>query len=127
MWRYAVLAGALCIGALTIAVGSRYGRAEAPAPAPFQSHVDGRIRYPAGRYPTLESPDGTKHEVRSLLDIKRPLHFGDYGGMPLKLVWTVMTLATIWILWTGVLLWLRRSPGAIERRLTEIESGGALA
>ena len=78
MWRYAVFAGALCVGALTVAVGSRYGRAEAPAPGPFQSHVDGRIRYPAGRYPTLDSPDGTKHEVRSLLDIKRPLYFGDY-------------------------------------------------
>lgn len=55
--------------------------------------------------------------------LSQPLHFGDYGGLPLKLVWTAMTLATIWILWTGIALWLRREPGGIERRVAEIRGG----
>jgi len=79
----------------------------------------------------IDAETGVLTDVRPLpwyltaLQFSQPLHFGDYGGMPLKLVWTALTLATIWILWTGILLWLRRAPGAIERRVTEIDSGGA--
>jgi len=78
----------------------------------------------------VDAETGALTDVRPLpwyltaLLFSQPLHFGDYGGLPLKLVWTVLTLATIWILWTGILLWLRRSPGVIERRVTEIDSGG---
>ena len=78
----------------------------------------------------VDAETGALTDVRPLpwyltaLLFSQPLHFGDYGGLPLKLVWTVLTLATIWILWTGILLWLRRSPGVIERRVAEIDSGG---
>lgn len=43
------------------------------------------------------------------LMLSKPLHFGDYGGLPLKIIWALLDLATIWVLWTGLLLWLRRS------------------
>lgn len=49
------------------------------------------------------------------LMLSKPLHFGDYGGLPLKLIWAWMTLATIWVLITGLQLWWRkraRSGGA---------------
>lgn len=59
------------------------------------------------------------------LMISKPLHFGDYGGLPLKVIWALLTLATIWVLWTGLLLWLRRSPGEVERRVAEIVGGAA--
>jgi uncharacterized iron-regulated membrane protein len=78
----------------------------------------------------IDAETGVLTDVRPLpwyvtaLLFSQPLHFGDYGGLPLKLIWTALTLATIWILWTGVLLWLRRAPGAIERRIVEIHSGG---
>ncbi|MES2492159.1 MAG: PepSY-associated TM helix domain-containing protein [Pseudomonadota bacterium] len=42
------------------------------------------------------------------LMLSQPLHFGDYGGLPLKLVWAVFDLATIWVLWTGLVLWLAK-------------------
>lgn len=42
------------------------------------------------------------------LMLSKPLHFGDYGGLPLKMIWALLDLATIWVLWTGILLWLRR-------------------
>lgn len=62
--------------------------------------------------------------LNQALMMSKPLHFGDYGGLPLKFLWALLTLATIWVLWTGILLWLRRRPGQIERRIEEIRSGG---
>jgi uncharacterized iron-regulated membrane protein len=44
----------------------------------------------------------------SALYISQPLHFGDYGGMPLKIVWAALDVLTIVILVTGIYLWLRR-------------------
>lgn len=42
------------------------------------------------------------------LFLSQPLHFGDYGGMPLKIIWAVLDVLTIVVLWTGLYLWLRR-------------------
>lgn len=63
--------------------------------------------------------------LNQALMLSKPLHFGDYGGLPLKLIWALLTCATIWVLWTGILLWLRRTPGEVDRRLREIVRGGA--
>ena len=46
--------------------------------------------------------------VKTLL-LSQPLHFGDYGGLPLKIVWALLDLLTIVILGSGVYLWLKRS------------------
>jgi len=45
----------------------------------------------------------------STLLISQPLHFGDYGGMPLKIIWTILDILTIVILVTGLYLWMKRS------------------
>ena len=63
--------------------------------------------------------------INQALMMSKPLHFGDYGGLPLKLIWAALTLGTIWVLWTGIMLWLRRKPGEVERRIEEIRSGAA--
>jgi len=42
------------------------------------------------------------------LEICRPLHFGDYGGMPLKILWALFDLAAIIVLVTGLCLWFSR-------------------
>lgn len=45
--------------------------------------------------------------------LSQPLHFGDYGGMPLKIIWTVLDLITIVVLGSGLYLWwVRRRVGA---------------
>jgi len=49
----------------------------------------------------------------SALFISQPLHFGDYGGMPLKIIWAVLDLLTIVILGTGGYLWLRRRKAGV--------------
>ncbi len=55
--------------------------------------------------------------------LSQPLHFGDYGGLPLKIIWALLDLATIVVLGSGLYLWLgRRSTTA--RRIAELQSGG---
>ncbi|WP_027555582.1 PepSY domain-containing protein [Bradyrhizobium sp. Cp5.3] len=46
------------------------------------------------------------------LELSRPLHFGDYGGMPLKIIWVLLDLVTIVVLGSGLYLWFARSPAA---------------
>jgi len=44
----------------------------------------------------------------SALQFSRPLHFGDYGGAPLKVLWTVLDLLAIAILVSGLKLFFGR-------------------
>lgn len=52
------------------------------------------------------------------LALSEPLHFGDYGGLPLKLVWALLDLFAIAILITGLYLWIVRRRAAAGRRAT---------
>lgn len=53
-----------------------------------------------------------------------PLHFGDYGGLPLKIIWALLDIAAIIVLVTGLYLWLGRRRIPIEKRVEELRSGG---
>ena len=48
------------------------------------------------------------------LYLSQPLHFGDYGGMPMKILWTLLDLITIVVLGSGLYLWLRKANGSSE-------------
>ncbi|MDA9443468.1 peptidase [Bradyrhizobium sp. CCBAU 51745] len=51
--------------------------------------------------------------------ISQPLHFGDYGGTPLKLIWAALDGLTIVVIGSGLYLWLaRRRKKAPARRDT---------
>lgn len=39
--------------------------------------------------------------------LSQPLHFGDFGGLPLKVLWALLDLLTIAVLGSGLHLWLR--------------------
>ncbi len=41
--------------------------------------------------------------------LSQPLHFGDYGGQPMKLLWALLDIGTIIMLGSGLYLWLKRS------------------
>lgn len=43
-----------------------------------------------------------------ILEISRPLHYGDYGGLPLKLIWAVLDILTLFILGSGAYLLIAR-------------------
>jgi uncharacterized iron-regulated membrane protein len=45
--------------------------------------------------------------VKAVL-ISQPLHFGDYGGLPMKIGWALLTLITMAVLISGLLLWWQR-------------------
>jgi len=58
--------------------------------------------------------------------VSQPLHFGDYGGLGLKIVWALLDIATIVVLVSGLYLWLGRRRTSLESRIAELERGGVL-
>jgi uncharacterized iron-regulated membrane protein len=55
------------------------------------------------------------------LKVSQPLHFGDYGGLPLQILWAVLDLVTIVVLVSGLYLWWVRRKTPIEARFNLIE------
>lgn len=54
--------------------------------------------------------------------LAEPLHFGDYGGQPLKLLWALLDILTIGVLVTGIQLWwVKRNP---RRHLSRRDRSG---
>jgi uncharacterized iron-regulated membrane protein len=69
--------------------------------------------------------DGDTAEVVSTRDLpfylkalflSQPLHFGDYGGMPLKIVWALLDGFTIVVIGSGLYLYLVRRSKSGQRR-----------
>ncbi|WP_215235416.1 PepSY-associated TM helix domain-containing protein [Dyadobacter linearis] len=58
------------------------------------------------------------------LFISQPLHFGDYGGLPMKIIWALFDIATIVILGSGLYLWFARNKAtrAHISRINKVES-----
>ncbi|MCQ8278788.1 PepSY domain-containing protein [Acetobacteraceae bacterium KSS8] len=54
-----------------------------------------------------------------LLELSRPLHFGDYGGLGLKIVWAAFDAATILVLGSGLYLLFARPPSGRRARSEE--------
>lgn len=63
----------------------------------------------------------------SALLVSQPLHFGDYGGMPLKIIWALLDVATIVVLVTGLYLWFarRKRARAPARATLQVSAGTA--
>lgn len=40
--------------------------------------------------------------------VSQPLHFGDYGGLPMKIIWALLDVATLIVLASGLYLWVKR-------------------
>ncbi|MDR7131453.1 putative iron-regulated membrane protein [Algoriphagus sp. 4150] len=62
----------------------------------------------------LDASTGELTDMRAMpwfvnvLFLSQPLHFGDYGGLTLKIIWAILDLVTILILVTGLYLWISR-------------------
>lgn len=75
----------------------------------------------------VDARDGTSLGLRAMpwfvqaLSLSRPLHFGDYGGLLLKLIWAVLDIMAIIILATGLYLWLAKSSGFVPKDKTQID------
>ncbi|ATQ70635.1 MULTISPECIES: PepSY-associated TM helix domain-containing protein [Methylosinus] len=55
------------------------------------------------------------------LEVSRPLHFGDYAGMPLKIIWAILDVATIFVIGGGLYLWAARRRTPVSSRLAEAQ------
>ncbi|MFT8327805.1 PepSY-associated TM helix domain-containing protein [Gluconobacter oxydans] len=51
------------------------------------------------------------------LEISRPLHFGDYGGMPLRILWALLDIVVIGVLVSGLVLWAAKRRISPDTRL----------
>jgi uncharacterized iron-regulated membrane protein len=56
------------------------------------------------------------------LEVSRPLHFGDYGGIPLKIIWALFDLSLVLVLISGLYLWLSRRKTPVEKELDRLVS-----
>ncbi|MGF7153613.1 PepSY-associated TM helix domain-containing protein [Novosphingobium gossypii] len=78
----------------------------------------------------IDAQTGTFTAARTMpwynksLSLSRPLHFGDYGGLPLKILWAVLDLFTIVVLASGIYLWLGKRRASPAAHVREVESGG---
>jgi uncharacterized iron-regulated membrane protein len=50
-----------------------------------------------------------------VFQLSQPLHFGDYGQLPLKILWAMLDLLLIVVLASGLALWLKRGRPAQGR------------
>jgi uncharacterized iron-regulated membrane protein len=80
----------------------------------------------------IDARDGKFTDTRSMpwyvqtLLLSQPLHFGDYGGMPLKIIWALLDALTIVVLGSGLYLWLaRRSPSRRTSKAATIAAEAA--
>ncbi|MCS4304231.1 PepSY domain-containing protein [Chryseobacterium sp. BIGb0232] len=71
----------------------------------------------------IDAKTGTVTDSRDMpwyvnaLFISEPLHFGNYGGMILKVVWTVFDVFTILVLITGLYLWIARRKAEKQQKI----------
>jgi uncharacterized iron-regulated membrane protein len=61
----------------------------------------------------------------TLLLLSQPLHFGDYGGMPLKVLWALLDVLAIVVLGSGVYLWLQKWRVPIDTRIQALAAEAA--
>ncbi|WP_420149087.1 PepSY-associated TM helix domain-containing protein [Spirosoma sp.] len=63
----------------------------------------------------IDAKTGKLTDMRDLpwyanaLFLSQPLHFGDYGGLPLKIIWALFDIITIVVLGSGLYLWFVRN------------------
>ena len=87
---------AILVGSMLQAVG--HGLPPVTMAHLGRAHSDGaRIWYREGHYPQLSLPGGRRELVRSLLNVTRPMHFGDYvwdeDRIPKGQVWVRVDLS----------------------------------
>jgi uncharacterized iron-regulated membrane protein len=90
------------------------------------SPLTSRLRTPA----MVDASSGRLVDMREMplyvqaLFVSFPLHFGDYGGMPLKILWAVLDIISIVVLGSGLYLWLAK-PARKRRKANPTLAGAA--
>lgn len=69
-------------------------------------NVDGEFIDIYSNFTRLEGFSG------AILDVMVPLHFGNFGGIFVKIIWTILGLGTALLPLTGLMLWIERGVNA---------------
>ncbi|AUP81180.1 PepSY-associated TM helix domain-containing protein [Flavivirga eckloniae] len=68
---------------------------------------NGRLVYDVLSQKLIEEKDPYKNDYLEDVELTiRRLHFGDYGGLPLKFIYLVLAFITCFVIISGVLIWL---------------------
>jgi uncharacterized iron-regulated membrane protein len=76
----------------------------------------------------IDAPTGDVRDRRDLpwyvsaLLIAQPLHFGDYGGLPLKILWAALDMLAIVVLGSGLYLWVTRRHVSFDAWFAALQS-----
>ena len=57
---------------------------------------------------------GDRPWYMNAMGMSQPLHFGDYGGMPMKILWAALDVLTLIVLGSGLYLWWVRRKASKE-------------
>jgi uncharacterized iron-regulated membrane protein len=57
-----------------------------------------------------------------ILKLSQPLHFGDYGGTPMQIIWALLDLISIIVLGSGLYLWLVKRRQRVPNSADEAET-----
>ncbi|MEX5212919.1 MAG: PepSY domain-containing protein [Nitrospiraceae bacterium] len=80
----------------------------------------------------VDAETGQVSDTRALpwyltaLLVSQPLHFGDYGGMPLKILWAGLDVITTIVLGSGLYLWWKKRRMPMDQLLAETHPLGDL-
>jgi len=55
----------------------------------------------------------------SALQLARPLHYGNYAGLPMKILWALLDIASIVVIGSGLYLWVRKRQSQSQVRRAE--------
>jgi uncharacterized iron-regulated membrane protein len=99
------------VTSLTMPTAARFG-----SPQHLIVWTKGRTPFTARMFQPVmvDAQDSTKMTAPDVawyltaLQLSRPLHFGDYGGLPLKIIWALLDVITIIVLGSGLYLWVAK-------------------
>jgi uncharacterized iron-regulated membrane protein len=64
--------------------------------------------------------------IKAIL-VSQPFHFGDYGGLPLKLLWALVDVVTIAVLGSGLYLWWSKRARPMQKPGAALSEHGSSA
>ena len=68
---------------------------------------NGRLIYDVMSQKLIEEKDPNKNDYLEAVELTiRRLHYGDYGGLPLKFIYIILAFITCFVIISGVLIWL---------------------
>ena len=69
---------------------------------------------------------GDRSALEFVTESMRPLHTGDFGGLPIKLIWFFFGLVLTLMVFSGLLIWTKRTAQATAAALKRSERAPAL-